>query len=451
MQPAPVRAPVKRPSFLVGLLAFAVYVASPQKVQSDSIWSVPIALSLVHRGDLDLDEYRPTCEQVRYACTDINGHLWSDFPVGPSLVAAVPLALFEALVVVVAPLASFVPPLQRGLDRWRSYAHAVGAIDVHFFNVTENLIASLCTAIAVGFFHASARRRLLEAALGPRLAERSAALLAVVFALGTGAWSTASRVLWQHGPAMMFGSIALYLLLRGGGLLAALGLGAALGAGWVCRPTMALFAGFAVLALAVTRPRALPGALAGLGLVAGAFVALNLTTLHLLLPPYFEGGRLEPFAPGVPEALAGVMLSPSRGLLVFSPIFLAAPVGLWASIVRRSPFRAMDLAVAGWLGAHWLVLASFHHWWGGHTYGPRLWTEVALGWCWLLVPLATVPLRRTKRAVLAALAAASVVVHGHGALSHVPWRWNGEPVNVDEAPDRLWDWGDPQALRGWLP
>jgi hypothetical protein len=27
-------------------------------------------------------------------------------------------------------------------------------------------------------------------------------------------------------------------------------------------------------------------------------------------------------------------------------------------------------------------------------------------------------------------------------------QWNGEPVNVDFHPNRVWDWSDPQFLRG---
>ena len=37
-------------------------------------------------------------------------------------------------------------------------------------------------------------------------------VLALLFAFGTSAWSTASRALWQHGPDMLMLTTGLYLL-----------------------------------------------------------------------------------------------------------------------------------------------------------------------------------------------------------------------------------------------
>jgi hypothetical protein len=47
----------------------------------------------------------------------------------------------------------------------------------------------------------------------------------------------------------------------------------------------------------------------------------------------------------------------------------------------------------------------------------------------------------------AVLAAWSFLVHFNGATNPRTFAWNHQPVNVDEHPERLWDWRDPQFLR----
>ena len=53
---------------------------------------------------------------------------------------------------------------------------------------------------------------------------------------------------------------------------------------------------------------------------------------------------------------------------------------------------------------------------------------------------------RGWRRALVACAAAGVVIHAGGALSRQGMLWNALPRSVDEAPERIWDWSDPQWL-----
>jgi hypothetical protein len=50
--------------------------------------------------------------------------------------------------------------------------------------------------------------------LAQRQRRRWAFAVAMVFAFGTAAWSTASRGLWQHGPSMLCLAVAAYLAMR---------------------------------------------------------------------------------------------------------------------------------------------------------------------------------------------------------------------------------------------
>jgi hypothetical protein len=393
---------------------------------------VPLALQLIDGGTLTLDAYAPTCERRPHGCSALGGHLRSEFPVGPALVAAVPLAAFELLVHLTRPVLGRIAWLDHQFERWESHAHATGDIDLGFFDVTENLIASLCCALAAMFFFLAASARLPQA---------RALMITAVFAFATPVWSTASRVLWQSGPALMFASLALWLLTRERGLF---GVGLSLAAAWVCRPPMVLLALVVVVFAAATRRRALPGLLLGLGVVVVAFLTANRLSLGTWLPPYFLSSRLEARGQSVPIAALGQLISPGRGLLIFTPVLLLVPWGLVTSWRQRSAYALLDAGFALWLLAHWLVISTFPHWWGGHSFGPRLWTESMLGACWLLAPLLAGP--KVPR-LLVVLAVVSALVHGRGSTSKQPWKWNDTPVNVDEAPERLWDWTDLQFLR----
>jgi hypothetical protein len=56
---------------------------------------------------------------------------------------------------------------------------------------------------------------------------------------------------------------------------------------------------------------------------------------------------------------------------------------------------------------------------------------------------------RPAQLLFVLLAAASTVIHAEGSISTKANAWNSIPVNVDLHPQRLWDWSDPQFLRGF--
>jgi hypothetical protein len=96
------------------------------------------------------------------------------------------------------------------------------------------------------------------------------------------------------------------------------------------------------------------------------------------------------------------------------------------------------------IGAHWILISIFSHWWAGHSYGPRLFTDVLPYAVYFLVR----PVEARRRgAFLAVAAAISVFVHARGSISHATHAWNDGPPDVDAAPARVWDFRDPQFLR----
>lgn len=145
---------------------------------------------------------------------------------------------------------------------------------------------------------------------------------------------------------------------------------------------------------------------------------------------------------------AGLLVSPSRGLLVFSPIVLAVMGGVgtaWRE-GRRGPLGWLLLAAA----AQFALYASYTVWWGGHGYGPRYCLDLLP----LLVPVAAAGIpsitrgRFTQAACFVALLW-SVLIAATGALAYPAERWNTDPTEIDRDHTRLWDWSDPQFVRCW--
>src|SRR5262249_4312408 len=149
-----------------------------------------------------------------------------------------------------------------------------------------------------------------------------------------------------------------------------------------------------------------------------------------------------------PEAFLGLLASPSRGLLVFSPIVLVAAAGVRQAITDgwRSPLGWCILALA----AQYAVYGSFAVWWGGHTYGPRYLLDILP----VAVPVAAAGMARpqTGRAAKAAAAAAltwSMVVAATGAFCYPHDEWNVDPSDIDRSHARLWSVSDNQIVRCW--
>jgi hypothetical protein len=336
---------------------------------------------------------------------------------------------------VVTPL--LVTPLAYPFDRW-ARRHDVALDDSRFRLMTmvfERLAAALVAALSVAFVYLGVN------AMAPPL---WAAAVALVYAFGTNTWVTSSQALWQHGVAGTALAAMGAVLLRGSGRRNALIAGTCIAVALGARPTTAIVAGVVILYFWSERRADLPAFLAVPVLCGAALAAYNTTLLSRVTGGYRTRGLRLPS----PVRLAGLLVSPSRGLLLYCPLAaLALP-----SLGRRQGGGALR-----WLGfavaAHTLFFAGFLVWWGGHSYGPRFFTEVMPLVAFCAVPAA----RRLARGVGGrALLVAGVVwcaaVQAIGVYCDDN-DWNRHPQPIDKQTQRLWSWGDPHILRavqaGW--
>jgi hypothetical protein len=285
----------------------------------------------------------------------------------------------------------------------------------------------------------------------------AAAAVAIGFGLGTGIWPVASQTLWQHASVVWSTMAAIWLWTRKDGPR-----------GWPQYALIGVLVGWAVSA----RPQTFPMiGILGAGILLHASPKERIVcVLALLLPvAVFAGlnvrwfghvfGNLSEFErvsldvhsvrhtwqwpwPG----MAGLLVSPSRGLLIFSPIVLIV-LAARAGPAQRGILRWTAAAAA----AQFLVYSSFSVWWGGHSYGPRYVLDLLPA----LVPAAALGMCRLAhahvavRALAGAVLAWSILTAATGAFCYPHDAWNTDPVSVDRAHERLWDVRDSQILRCW--
>jgi hypothetical protein len=407
--------PLRAPGLLFAVLLLA-YMATGRTVDAWDTWPARVLpFSILREGNLDLDEFRFLhATSPPHFLTRAGGHWVSSYPIGPA-VLAVPF---------------YVPAVLGGVDPQSPLVPQL-----------EKLAAATMVAASALLLYLAARR----------LAGAAAALpVALVYGLATSNLSVASQALWQHGPSLLLLTAALYALVRARD-----------------DPRWAGWAGFPLAFAVVTRPIDLPlvAPLAVHVLVRHPSQVLRFL-LSAVPPVLLEVGYdlaywgrplashlpagiaspLEPWLWSTPvrEGLAGLLVSPTRGLLVYSPVLLLSLVGL-ALAWRRGGDRLLRALGPGVL-LTLLVLSKWYFWWGGSTFGPRLLADLNPSLALGLVPLAgAVRRRRALTVTFAVRLGWSVAAHGIGAY-HDDGSWNGCPPGIDLVPARRWSWTDNQLV-----
>ena len=139
------------------------------------------------------------------------------------------------------------------------------------------------------------------------------------------------------------------------------------------------------------------------------------------------------------SGLTGLLVSPSRGLLVYQPWVVLVLPGLWkARRANRLPGWKMFCVAA--ITLHLALVANWRIWWGGHCWGSRLLTEIVPLLMLLALPvLAALCRERRGRLFLALLAVASFLPHAPVLYGHA-LEWNRGCIGQAEM---LWSWPGP--------
>ncbi|HEY6929939.1 MAG TPA: hypothetical protein VJA66_09720 [Thermoanaerobaculia bacterium] len=308
-----------------------------------------IPFAILHHGTMFLDAYFPFSKNTWWIQRDRLGHWSSVFPI------VLPVLLTPLYI----PAAIYVR--QARPSPWR-FETLCGLLEKFFASV----IAALSVVVLLIVL-----RRLTS--------EENALMLAIAFAFGTETWAISSQALWQHGLAELLLALGLLFLTLDGSPSQAIAMGVVCGLLAFNRPPDVFFS----LALAVgylvrRRPLAIWFLVAAVA-VGAPFLIYNLLTFHhpaggygMLVQGALVGSPLRQRATSAVSGFAALLVSPGKGLVVYSPFFLFI-VG--APMIRFSGSDRLP-AVLLWAAFFLVVVVhSFTDWRAGSSYGPRFLTD----------------------------------------------------------------------------
>jgi len=418
------------------LLLFVIYNANFSTIGSQDTFParvLPFSLLLDH--SLSLDQWLqhglpgPLGVHGAYFARKSHGHFMSQYPIiTPVLVT--PLYVLPAWW-----LSRQSPPL-----------YPFSATFLVLANTMEKLSGSLIAALSGALLFLAFRK----------IASRNVSLaVALIYSLASNTWAISSQALWRHGLTELSFAFLLWAVFR-----------------VPDSPSAPFWAG---LALAVATANRLEDGilivpflfyigrrqrrnwllfLTPLVALGSLVLAYNLYFFANPLGAYaaptlgVEGGAHLPLLARLGIGLPGALVSPSRGLLVYTPWVAFAFWGAARLWKEKSPGWSRPLIVA--LAALLVVQVVATDWWAGHCFGPRYSTDLFPFLAWFLVPVwASIRARPVLKVAFAATVAIALWVQVVGAFYYPAGNWNEWPVNVDVEPQRCWDWSDTQILRSW--
>jgi len=415
------------------LLVAQVYYISPVHYITDSGYSLLMDEAILHHGTPNMIFYQvPRGTGLGF----INGYSWNialrkgrliyQFPWGLPILSLPGVAVANALGYVVAP---------NHVYSWTNETRLQG------------VLTSLLSALIVCLVYESA------ASLLP---VSWSLMIALSVAFATQMWSSVSRSLWPQTWYLSLIMMIILLLLRGRlrpASLATLSVWSAF-VRPMAAPTLLILSVYILFEL--ESPQAcIVYIVTGLVWAAILSVVVLFFIGHLLAPVY-NAQQLMAMTGSV-NRLIGILFSPARGLLIYVPVVLV-PLYLTTRYYRHFPQRRLAVLALAEIFSIIVTLSCCRIWWGGWSYGPRDLVETVPWFALLTIlgikafldaPQSKVRERAIFIAAAMLLLTVSVMMNALGALSRPTFDWNASP-NIDEHPDRLWDWRHPQFL-AWYP
>ena len=316
------------------------------------------------------------------------------------------------------------------------------------FDIMEKISASAIASLSVVFVYLFMREL---------IGWRNAFVTALIYAFATNTWVISSQALWQHGLAELLLSAMIYIVFlnekkESTKNIAYLGLLSGLFI--FNRPSNAFL--LLPILIYVMRPfgkniiiYALSAILSG-----GPFLIYNVYYFGSILGGYSSSTRFV-IGSALITNLMGSLISPSRGLLVYTPIVLLSLFGLPLAkgIINLRIKNFIFLSGLSVL-LQSLIYAGFVIWWAGWSYGPRYFTD-CLPYFALYIGLFLDHyldngkgwIRKPFTLILAILLIWSVLVQVIGAF-YFEYQWDADS-SVDTHQDRLWNFTDTQILRAY--
>ncbi len=405
----------------------AAYSSPISTMPNDSTGTLLTAQAILQHGTIKLDAYRVFGNipyGLDYQFIEKGSHLYYYFPLGSSL---------------------YVIPFV-----WLANRLGLDMADLASQSEVENLLAALTVTLAFLLIYGICRQ------FTKRL---SSLFLTGIFVFGSSILSTLATSLWSINLALIFILLSLLLLICDHFKRIRLNsfvLGWALFSAYLCRPSTAIFILIAFTYLFVRRRQQFTKVLLVFLAFMLGFILFSIFEYGQILPDYYLPSRLN--GGNFWLAVYGHLLSPSRGLIVYSPFLILTFIGI-SLFFKRIARQPLFWLAALWFVGHLTLVARFPHWWGGHGYGSRLFTEAfpaaillsLLVWQQIFgrhqfAPKLTLLSKSSIVGLITLTASVAIFINTfQGLYNFYPRLWNDMP-NIDRYPQYLFDWQYPQFL-----
>lgn len=427
---------VRNPLAWVILIALGilplVFFSFNKEITSDPEFTLLVSQALLEHGSIRLDPYqdqllfdRPFQFYINDATLlETNGHYYNYYPAGPSILSTV----------------FVLPALLRGWDMATADNYTL-----------QYILSALSVAVVFLLVYALARAY---------LDGWSSLAIAVVAVLGSSFTSSLGTALWSLNFTTIFLLLVLLLFVRWetGGNINGYLVGLLMFLAFFCRASAVAFIIPALLYLLWRdRPVFFRAALTAFAFFV-LFLVFSRWAYGTWLPAYYTVARVQVDRP-VPVwvGILGHFISPSRGVLVFSPFLVLVLLGVirfWRTLARQPLFWLC----LSWFAFHVWLASRATRWWGGWSFGPRVLTDAfpALVLITILLwhvaaPQLSRPARRLSAGTFLALGVVAIFVHvGQGLYNKPAQSWNALlqplPQPGETGLGELFDWQYAQVL-----
>lgn len=196
-------------------------------------------------------------------------------------------------------------------------------------------------------------------------------LIVMIYSLATINLPLISQALWQHGAVQFFIILSLIFWLKDRYFYTYMFLGFAI----LSRPTAAIILLILSIFLIINKKANLKNILnSGLGLSIPVifFLTYNYFFYQDISNQGYSSQIGNSWLGNFPESFFGIWVSPSKGLLIYSPVLIFSLIGFWKGMKQNQLLKISFWVIL----LHTLVLSKWKHWYGGFGFGYRMISDV---------------------------------------------------------------------------
>lgn len=425
-------------AIIVFCIFASIYIGTLNvRVSTDTIITTLLPIGLIRGNGFDLKELYPFAAEhlpsgkinngVHYYILKKNNHLISTFPIFSSILA-VPIYL--------------IPVIYKNINTTN--------MDNNFVLILTlgKISAGIFSAISATFVFLSLKHltRKTIMALG----------LTFFYGLGTTTLSISSQSLWQHAASQMMLSICMYFFITAKNKRRFYSkCGLFLGIATLCRFSNIVIALAFFTYICAFEKKQIIGFIKYALLPVLFFAWYQITYPgNLFFYKYESIGENATFQNSFWTGFFGLLIAPSKGLFIYSPLFIFTLLGIWIAIKQKNKiliFFAISSVI------YISFLAKWSDWHGGWSYGPRMLTDLTPFLTILISPILTYKKYWRKnqiKIVFSLLLTTSVFIHLLGvSVANFSWyslQTKNLTLNQAHQAKFLWNWDLPEIYYFYL-